>query len=148
MPASDLVRLARVVSEPLSLDRVFAAVQDPRHGATAMFIGVVRDHDAAPGQPARDVARLDYSAHPTAETELAEVVAEVAGRHGVGAAAVEHRTGELHVGDLAVVVACGAGHRAEALAACRELIDELKLRVPIWKHQAFADGDASWVGSR
>ncbi len=101
-----------------------------------------RDHDHD-----RPVVELDYSAHPSGQAELARVAGEVAALDGVRTVAVVHRTGSLRVGDLAVVTAVGAAHRAEAFTACRRLIDDVKARVPIWKHQLFADGSAEWVGS-
>ncbi|MFD6095962.1 molybdenum cofactor biosynthesis protein MoaE [Nocardiopsis flavescens] len=141
------ITLASVRDSPLSVDEVLTAVQDPRAGGTAVFIGTVRDHDHG-----RDVARLGYSAHPTVEASLRSVMEKVLadtsvpGRSVVRLAAV-HRVGDLEIGDLAVVVAASAEHREEAFAACRRLIDDLKAQVPIWKHQAFADGDDEWVGA-
>ncbi|CAL9540360.1 Molybdopterin synthase catalytic subunit 1 [Nocardiopsis dassonvillei] len=141
------ITLASVRDTPLSVDEVLAAVQDPRAGGTAVFIGTVRDHDHG-----RDVARLGYSSHPTVEAVLRSVMEKVLsdtsvpGRPVVRLAAV-HRVGDLEIGDLAVVVAASAEHREEAFAACRRLIDDLKAQVPIWKHQAFADGDEEWVGA-
>ena len=75
------------------------------------------------------------------------MIERVAAAHGALAAAATHRVGDLVVGDLAVVVAVAAAHRAEALTACHALIDELKATVPIWKHQEFGDGSDEWVGS-
>lgn len=135
------VREASVSVTPLSVDRLLAVVRDPVVGGIALFIGVVRDHDEGQG-----VTSLDYSAHPRAQQVLQECAEQAAAAHDVVSVAVEHRTGHLEVGDLAVVVAVGAVHRAEALAACAELIDDLKVRVPIWKEQAFLDGGAAWVG--
>lgn len=136
------VRLAAIRDEPLSVDEVLAAVANPGAGGTAVFLGTVRDHDGD-----RAVVRLAYSAHDSAEEHLAAVTERVARAHEAIAAAATHRVGELAVGDLAVVVAVSAAHRAEALTACRELIDELKATVPIWKHQVFRDGTDEWVGS-
>ncbi|WP_114559887.1 molybdenum cofactor biosynthesis protein MoaE [Desertihabitans aurantiacus] len=127
-------------SEPLSLDAALAGVGHPACGGVALFVGVVRDHDGG-----RAVSTLDYTAHPQAEEVLGRVAAAVAERHGVRAW-VEHRVGHLEVGDLAVVVATASAHRAEALTACRELIDELKRDVPIWKEQHLGSGAAEWVG--
>lgn len=135
------VREASVSGTPLSVDRLLAVVRDPTVGGIALFVGVVRDHDEGQG-----VTSLDYSAHPRAQQVLQECAERAAAVHDVVSVAVEHRTGHLEVGDLAVVVAVGAVHRAEALAACAELIDDLKARVPIWKEQAFDDGGAAWVG--
>lgn len=146
------VRVARLVEEPLSVDRLLAAVTDPAVGGIVVFVGAVRDHDrpaASTGAESRDerrVTALDYTAHPLAQQRLVEVAEHAAATEGVRAVAVEHRTGHLEVGDLAVVIAVGAEHRAEAFAACRQLIDELKSGVPIWKEQTFIDGVSEWVG--
>jgi molybdopterin synthase catalytic subunit len=136
------VRLADVRDTPLSLDEVFAAVQDPHAGGTAVFVGTVRDHDGG-----QDVSALSYSAHPSAADRLREVAQRVADTEDVVAVAAVHRVGDLAVGDLAVVVAVSAAHRAEAFVGARRLIDELKEEVPVWKHQTFASGDAVWVGA-
>lgn len=119
-----------------------AAVEDPAAGGVNLFIGAVRDHDGGQG-----VLRLEYSAHPTALDRLAEVAAEVAAEFDVIAIAAVHRVGTLAVGDLAVVSAVSAAHRGEAFAASRALIDRLKERVPIWKHQLFEGGTEEWVGT-
>ena len=141
------VRVARLVDEPLSVDRLMAAVKDPAVGGIVLFVGSVRDHDRdAQGTVERGVTTLDYTAHPLADKRLVEVAERAAAIDGVRAVAVEHRIGHLDVGDLAVVIAVGAEHRAEAFAGCRQLIDELKAGVPIWKEQTFADGVSEWVG--
>ena len=136
------MRLAAVRETPLSVEEVLAAVTEAVVGGVTLFVGTVRDHDEA-----RSVTALEYSAHPTALQRLREVLEEVAARHpGVVLAAV-HRVGRLEIGDAAVVVAAGAAHRGEAFDASRELIDDLKATVPIWKHQLFADGSQEWVGT-
>jgi molybdopterin synthase catalytic subunit len=119
-----------------------AAVLLPDVGGIALFVGAVRDHDHG-----RHVTDLAYEAHPRAAVEIGRIAAEVAREGAVRAIAVTHRAGHLRVGELAVVVAVGAAHRAEAFAACRRLIDDIKAQVPIWKHQIFADGAAEWVGA-
>jgi molybdopterin synthase catalytic subunit len=106
-----------------------------------VFIGTVRASDGG-----REVSSLQYQAHPDAIVVLQEVAKEVAGKHGAIAVAAVHRTGLLAIGDLAVVVAVAAAHRGEAFAAGKELIDEVKARVPIWKQQGFVDGSVAWVG--
>ena len=138
----NVIRLAELRDEPLSVDEVLSAVQHPAAGGIALFTGVVRDHDNG-----RRVVRLSYSAHPSAEAELRRVAEKVAAGFDVRALAAVHRTGELAVGDIAVVAAVSCAHRAEAFDACRALIDELKATVPIWKHQQFGDGGAEWVNS-
>jgi molybdopterin synthase catalytic subunit len=140
------VRLVAIRETPLDVAEVLAAVEDAGAGGVTLFVGNVRDHDGPAGE-AKAVAGLDYSAHPTALDRLREVVEAVAARHPVTAVAVVHRVGRLAIGDAAVVVAAAAAHRGEAFDAARELIDDLKALVPIWKHQAFADGTEEWVGT-
>jgi molybdopterin synthase catalytic subunit len=139
---SGVVVLAAVRDEPLSVDECVAAVALPGVGGTALFVGTVRDNDHG-----RGVVELEYSAHPSARAEIERVAGEIAGLDGVRAVAAVHRVGPLAVGDLAVVVAVGAAHRAEAFAACRRLIDDVKDQVPIWKRQVFDDGSTEWVGA-
>jgi molybdopterin synthase catalytic subunit len=141
--SDDVIRLCAIRETALSIDEVFEAVRDPGSGGVVLFTGVVRDNDED-----RSVVELGYSAHPTAERELRVVAAETAAKHPeVRAIAATHRVGDLRIGELAVVVAVSAPHRGEAFDACRYLIDELKARVPLWKHQRFTDGDAAWVGA-
>jgi molybdopterin synthase catalytic subunit len=141
MTGDGVLRLLDVRDEPLSVDEVFAAVSDPGAGGVALFVGTVREQDGG-----RGVARLGYSAHPGAMDELRAVAEQVVAAHPVRALAAVHRVGDLAVGDLAVVVGVACPHRGEAFVACRMLIDELKSRVPIWKHQVFDDGGDEWVG--
>lgn len=141
MEAVDVIRLAELREAPLSVGEVSDAVMARGAGGVAVFTGVVRDHDAG-----RGVTALRYSAHPSAEAELQRVLTQIADKYPVDAVAAVHRVGDLKVGDLAVVVATSSPHRAEALDACRALIDELKASVPIWKHQLFDDGTTEWVG--
>ena len=138
---NDAIRLLEIRDTALSVDEVFAAVSDPTAGGVALFVGAVRSSDDG-----RDVTALGYSAHPSALDQLRAVAEEVAARHQVRALAAVHRVGDLVVGDLAVVVAVACAHRGDAFAAARSLIDELKSRVPIWKHQVFEDGAQEWVG--
>jgi molybdopterin synthase catalytic subunit len=127
---------------PLSVDEIRAAAADPAAGAIVVFIGAVRDHDGG-----RGVTALSYSAHPSAAAELGRVAEKIAASYSILSLAVAHRTGDLQVGDLAVVAAVGAEHRHVAFAACHALIDDLKASVPIWKHQFFTGGDSEWVSS-
>jgi molybdopterin synthase catalytic subunit len=136
------VRLIALREQPLDVAEVTAAVSDPAAGGLTVFVGTVRDHDGG-----QEVLRLEYTAHPTAEQRLAEVAAEVAADFDVVAVAAVHRIGTLGIGDLAVVSAVSAAHRGTAVEASRALIDRLKARVPIWKHQLFADGTDEWVNT-
>lgn len=134
------VSIARISADPIDEREVRDAVGAAAHGAACVFLGVVRDHDQG-----RDVVRLDYSAHPDAETVLAEICRDVSERTGVAVAAV-HRVGTLTVGDVALCAAAGSGHRAESFEACRMLVERIKHDVPIWKRQHGADGTTEWVG--
>lgn len=118
------------------------AVADRQAGAVVSFAGVVRNHDEG-----RSVTELEYHAHPSALDVVAQVAADIAARDGVIAVAVSHRVGLLHVGDIALVAAVSAAHRGEAFAACSDLVDEIKHRLPVWKRQLFDDGSDEWVGS-
>lgn len=140
--AEDPIALLAVRDAPLSLDEVFKAVGEDAAGGTALFVGTVRNHDGG-----ADVAQLGYSAHPTAEAELRRVAERVVAAHPVRALAAVHRTGDLGVGEIAVIAAVSCPHRAEAFEACRMLIDDLKHEVPLWKHQTFGDGTEEWVGA-
>ncbi len=120
-----------------------ALVSRQAAGAVVVFAGVVRDHDGG-----RTVIRLDYSSHPSAEQTLAAVVDEIAiDCSGVRAIAVSHRVGTLNVGDAALIVAVAADHRRAAFETCARLVDTVKERLPVWKHQFFADGTDEWVNS-
>jgi molybdopterin synthase catalytic subunit len=132
--------LARVTDEPLSIAEHEAAVADKAAGAVVSFCGVVRDHDGG-----RSVTELEYVGHPTAPELIAEIAAEFAARPEVHAVAVSHRVGLLAIGDVALACAVSASHRGQAFAACAELVDEVKARLPIWKRQVFTDGEEEWV---
>jgi molybdopterin synthase catalytic subunit len=135
------IRQVGISESALSVDRAIRFVSGPAVGGIALFVGTVRnaDHGA-------DVVSLDYTQHPSALDVLTKCAEDTARQHDVLAIAVEHRVGHLEVGDIAVVVAIGAIHRGEALAACAHLINTLKAEVPIWKEQHFASGGAEWVG--
>lgn len=138
----DVLRLVDIRETPLDVAEVLAALDEDSSGGVTVFVGRVRDHDGGQG-----VTGLEYSAHPSALDQLRDVCAEVASTYDVTALAAVHRTGPLAIGDIAVICATATGHRGEAFEATRALIDTLKDRVPIWKHQLFADGTEEWVGS-
>ena len=136
------VRVARITEEPLDVAAHLAAVDDPAAGAVTSFIGTVRDHDP---DAATSVVALEYSAHPDAEKTLREIAVRAAGAHKA-VVAVSHRIGRLGVGDAAVVIAVATPHRAESFEICRELIEEIKRALPVWKRQVEADGTTAWKG--
>jgi len=132
---------AEISESPITVEEHAALVASDAAGAVVTFAGVVRDHDGGKG-----VLDLDYEGHPSAKAIIEEVAADVAGRHrGVRALAVSHRIGALAIGDVALACAVAAEHRQEAFAACADLVDDVKARLPIWKHQSFADGTDEWV---
>lgn len=136
------VVLADIRESPLSVDEVLDAVRHPGAGGIAMFLGIVRERDHGQG-----VDSLEYTAHPSGPAVLRELAERLAAERDVIRLAVVHRVGHLEIGDIAVVVAVSAVHRAAALEVCRELIDAAKATVPIWKHQLFEDGTDEWVGT-
>ena len=131
--------MVRLQSEPIDLAAVVASVADPEHGGLATFLGTTRAETTD-----RAVVALDYEAHEQmAPAELGRIVEEAEARYGARCALV-HRTGPVPVGEASVATAASAAHRAEAFAACRYLIDQVKQRAPIWKRTRYADGVAEW----
>lgn len=111
-------------------------------GAVVTFVGRVRDLDAG-----REVVALEYSAHPSATEVLRGLAEKVAAEPEVLTVAVAHRTGQLVVGDVAVVAVVATAHRAEAFRHCAALVEDVKHSLPVWKKQVFADGTHEWVGA-
>lgn len=140
--AADRVVLADVVDRLITVEEAAAVVATDHDGAVVTFAGVVRDHDGG-----KRVTALEYERHPSAGEVIAEVAATIADEHPGVRIAVLHRVGQLVVGDVALAAAVSSAHRAEAFAACAALIDLVKERVPIWKHQRFTDGTDEWVAS-
>jgi len=136
------VRIARISADPILLADHLSAIDDRRAGAETSFVGRVRDHDPDAAGP---VEALEYTAHPDAEKALHTIAARAAGAHDA-IIAVSHRVGRLAVGDAAVVIAVAAAHRAEAFAACRDVIEDIKRELPVWKRQLEEDGTAGWKG--
>jgi MoaE-MoaD fusion protein len=120
----------RLTSEPLSLDPLLELVRDPRAGAVVSFTGVTRE-----------VPELEYEAYAEmAERQMAEIVSQAVHRHGLCAAAAEHRVGIVPLSEPSVAIAVSAPHRDAAFAGAREIIDEIKARAPIWKKE-----EGEWV---
>jgi molybdopterin synthase catalytic subunit len=133
--------LVELSGAPLDLGAVVARVADPGAGGVATFTGTVRAHSRG-----RDVSWLEYEAYePMAVAELRRIALEACRRHRCLHVAVAHRTGRVGLGAPSVIVAVSAAHRAAALEACREIIDELKHTVPIWKKERYTDGE-EWIG--
>ncbi len=133
--------LVRITVEPIGADEAVAFVADPGAGATCVFLGTVRDRSED-----GEVTGLTYEAWDELATRrLGELAAEMFQRWPLRKVALLHRSGELAVGEVSVVVACSAPHRAEAFEACRHGIEQLKRDVPIWKKEHLRSGESSWV---
>ena len=130
-----------IVEVPIDIARIVERVSKCANGATVLFLGTVRDVNDG-----RDVTGIEYTAYRSmAERELAAIVEEAAALANSNDVAVEHRLGELAVGDCSVAVAVAHPHRARAFEAARYVIEELKERVPIWKRERYVDGTREWV---
>jgi molybdopterin synthase catalytic subunit len=130
-----------IADVPIDVVSLRAALLDAHAGAFASFEGWVRDHNDG-----RAVDGLRYEAYVAlAETEGERILADARARFDIVDAACVHRTGDLALGDLAVWVGVSAAHRGPAFDACRWIIDEVKARVPIWKHERYVGGAGEWL---
>ncbi|MCA1707689.1 MAG: molybdenum cofactor biosynthesis protein MoaE, partial [Actinobacteria bacterium] len=131
----------RLTEDPVDLNAVVAEVADERAGAIATFTGTTRVESRG-----RNVVYLEYEAYPgMAEQVMEEIAGELKSKYGLCAVAITHRTGRVGIGETSVAIAVSAQHRQDALAACRDAIDALKERVPLWKKEVYEDGGAWWV---
>jgi molybdopterin synthase catalytic subunit len=131
-----------ITESPINAVKLASEVESVECGAVVTFSGNVRNHDKN-----QEVLSLTYEIHPSSAAVLEKVVQEICLKHAIANARVAHRYGPIHIGETALFVAVSAPHRQSALIACTELIDEIKLQIPIWKHQTFADGTDEWVNS-
>lgn len=129
-----------VTDKAISAADLAKLVSGNKSGAVVSFSGDVRNHDSG-----KDVSTLTYEVHPSAEKVLKEIVAEVSSRFPVNDVAVAHRYGDIAIGECAFAVAVSADHREAAFDACSALVNTVKDKLPIWKHQVFADGSDQWV---
>ena len=131
----------RLSETPLSVEAAVAEVRADDAGAIATFVGTTRRRSRD-----RDVLHLEYEAYEgMAEKVMAELAEELTRRHELCAVAIHHRVGRVDIGETSVVIAVSAPHRAAALTACREAIDELKVMVPLWKKEIYVGGE-EWIG--
>ncbi|MGI8609591.1 MAG: molybdenum cofactor biosynthesis protein MoaE [Candidatus Dormibacteria bacterium] len=138
-----MAELSHLTHQPIAIEALLSGLPGPADGAVATFAGVVRDN-----QDGRAVDHLEYEAHELmAEQQMSKLSADATGRWGLSAVTMQHRLGPMAIGEASVVIAVAAPHRAEALEACRWLIDTLKAEVPIFKNEFYADGGSSWVGA-
>jgi len=131
----------RLSEEPLSLERVANEVRNDEAGGIATFTGTTRVHSRG-----RTVTHLEYEAYEgMAERVMAEIADELLGRYELCGVAIHHRVGRVAIGETSVVIAVSAPHRQDALAACKDAIDTLKERVPLWKKEVYEGGE-EWIG--
>ncbi len=133
-----------LVAAPIDADEVRSFVLgDPALGGICTFEGATRaDSDVERGT----VVRLDYEAyHGMARRQMQRLAQEALDQWGPGKVALVHRTGSVLPGEVSVMIAFACGHRSEAFAACRWLIDSLKRDVPIWKRDVYEDGSQRWT---
>jgi molybdopterin synthase catalytic subunit len=130
-----------LVDHLIDVAKLIAEVSDHSCGASAVFLGCVRDVNDG-----RAVTGIEYSAYRSmAEREMGSIVTEARESFGVDRLIVEHRLGMLELGDVSVAIVVAHPHRSPALDACRYVIEQLKQRVPIWKNEHYSDGSREWV---
>jgi molybdopterin synthase catalytic subunit len=131
----------RLAAEPLSVEDVVGEVRDDAAGAIATFVGTTRAYSRG-----RDVLHLEYEAYEgMAEQVMANLATELTQRHDLCKVAIHHRIGRVDIGGTSVVIAVSAPHRAAALEACADAIEELKVSVPLWKKETYVGGE-EWIG--
>jgi len=131
----------RLTDAPLSLEAVVDEVRSDQAGAIATFVGTTRIDSRG-----RTVLHLDYDAYEEmAQDVMTEIADELKKRYDVCEIAIHHRTGRVEIGEASVVIAVSAPHRQDALAACKDAIDTLKERVPLWKKEIYEGGE-EWIG--
>lgn len=132
----------RMTDEPLSIDALSTILCRDDCGAQVIFCGVVRNVNEG-----RPVLAVTYDAHRAlAEKAFREIADEACAAWGAGLSVfVAHRAGKLAVGEVSVLVGVASPHRAEAYHASRYVIEQLKIRSPVWKQEHYADGDSGWL---
>jgi molybdopterin synthase catalytic subunit len=131
---------AVVTDAPVNIAELSKLVTNPQSGAVVTFCGDVRNHDGG-----KEVASLLYEIHPSAPEQIKLIAESIIDRFEIEKVAVAHRYGNIAIGETAFAVAVSAAHRQAAFDACAAIVDEVKAKLPIWKHQKFTDGTDQWV---
>jgi len=131
---------AVVTDAPVHIQELSKLVANPHSGAVVTFCGDVRDHDGG-----KEVASLLYEIHPSAPEQIKLITESIMGRFEIEKVAIAHRYGDIAIGETAFAVAVSAAHRQAAFDACAAIVDDVKAKLPIWKHQKFTDGTDQWV---
>jgi molybdopterin synthase catalytic subunit len=136
------VMRADVTTNIIEVEQLAVLVRDDRAGAVVVFSGDVRNHDGG-----KEVLTLTYEIHQTDNAQIALITDAVLAQRDVIKVALSHRYGEIAIGETAFAVAVSAVHREAAFETCSALVDEIKTKLPIWKHQRFSDGTDEWVNT-
>ena len=131
---------AVVTDAPVHIAELSKLVTNPHSGAVVTFCGDVRNHDGG-----KEVASLLYEIHPSAPEQIKLIAESIIDRFDIEKVAVAHRYGNIAIGETALAVAVSAAHRQAAFDACAAIVNEVKAKLPIWKHQKFTDGSDEWV---
>src|SRR5437773_1104359 len=135
------MRTTYLTRTPISIDALLAEVAGPERGGTCVFLGTVRN-----GPEEQGVTAIEYSAYEEmVEAEFGGLLADAEARWPEACIAVRHRLGVIPSGEASIAIAAAAPHRAEAFAACRFVIEEVKRRIPVWKKELREDGTEVWV---
>ena len=130
-----------ISSDPLDVGEIVSGLASDEDGAMVAFLGVVRNHSGG-----RQVSGLEYEAYrEMAEEVLQTIASEVRERFGTDRVVIHHRVGRLKVGEVSTVTAVATPHRGEAYEASRYIIEEIKVRLPVWKKEAYVEGETRWV---
>ena len=135
------MRVFKITSNNIGLEMIASIGKDKINGARSVFEGIVRDNNDG-----LKVKKLEYECYESlAINEGDLILKEAIKKFGVNNAICIHRIGTLEIGDTAVIVLVNSGHRDESFKACRYIIDEVKIRVPIWKKEYYLDGESDWL---
>jgi molybdopterin synthase catalytic subunit len=133
-----------ITSAPIDAPALLREVAHPANGAAVLFLGTVREQNEG-----RAVTGIDYAAYERmAALELHTIVREACARFGTEHVVAEHRIGHLDIGEASVAIAAAHPHRGRAFEAARWVIEEVKIRLPVWKREEYVDGTREWVGNR
>lgn len=131
-----------ITPDALSIDVAYNSIQDPSCGGNALFIGTVRNHNKG-----KTVTHLDFESYREMALKTMDEIAQECLNLGAHKVAIHHREGQVNIGGIAVIIAISSPHRKVAFQACEYAIDQLKLRVPIWKKEFLEEG-SYWVSDR
>lgn len=138
---AEAIRAPVIVDQPIDLTELLSSVERRGNGAVLLFVGTVRDFNEG-----RLVTGIRYDAYrEMAESVLRDIIREAGEGHENCVVGAVHRVGELEVGAASVAIAVSTPHRADSFEACRYIIEQIKVRLPVWKHERYVGGESGWV---